>query len=890
MNLRVKLMLLGLSLCLGSLAAAEDPNPYPWFQEPPPEYYGSVYDWKSTQRFIVSDKDGKTMDALLVESLDLLRLVVDDRLQTEENRYLAARLYVSTLGSYGSGAAAQDICQRFQARPDDYLYAATCVWYLGPYAEHKIQAIEALAEQAFAHMPTKQTAHQIYTILADWLNNSGRVHGAIRQYKKAFEAVPPGDELALTYAKENLAIVYANPLLGEKLRRLSVATYADLIKSLESIPDSVVRRQNIGHVSFNKGIAELFLFNNYREAIEDFKRSLGQEYIDQDARVFIAYTYAQLGDAAQSRLYRQSVDFNKILTPSRRAFLQCYFDLAQVLLKESHSVESCLGLESPQTDVLLNLTQVLLGIKLSAADENRMWRRFYRFFEEHILPDLQNSVESVSTQAELEKERADNRLNALKLQNLSLYQYLSLSLAFLAVLLLCAVYLIIRSWKTSRQHSSAMQAEKQHLQHILDSIEEGIINIDADLRLLQQRSTHLTSIIGEGEWDGMDLDRLLQLFDLNGERRQLIASCLRASMGEDSLAWELNNPNLPHELPCRDQIIALFWEPVYKEGRLHKVLLVLRNVTLSRQLERDRESAIKAADQKLELAREILSGHPQAALSFLKQLPHYLAQMANLETQAQSKDTALRLAHTMKGTARTLGLSKLQALSHEYESAWESGDSSAIHECWEQLRTSAAAYEKSVQDIIDQTIKQAPKDLFELVSVHRQGTKRQLQSAGLTLAEIRVVEAVSIPEELQSDLQEILLHALSNAVDHGFVRPHARGVPVQAAAFDINLRQVGGILRFEIHDNGAGIDFHELQELARKRQWQPSPGQNLTDILFESGISTAHAVTQTSGRGVGLSSIRISAQRCGGSVRLEPRAEGGTTLSVEWPQFQQLAA
>ncbi len=138
--------------------------------------------------------------------------------------------------------------------------------------------------------------------------------------------------------------------------------------------------------------------------------------------------------------------------------------------------------------------------------------------------------------------------------------------------------------------------------------------------------------------------------------------------------------------------------------------------------------------------------------------------------------------------------------------------------------------------------------------------------------------------ELLRTTEKILVHALNNSVDHGFIWPHRRGVSVARPVLQIEARLHEGCMELKVRDNGAGLDLNRLQELARKYNFTPEPGRSVADVVFLDGSTTADKVSRTSGRGLGMAAIRSLCQEWKGEVHLEPNPEGrGAQLTVMFP-------
>ena len=140
-------------------------------------------------------------------------------------------------------------------------------------------------------------------------------------------------------------------------------------------------------------------------------------------------------------------------------------------------------------------------------------------------------------------------------------------------------------------------------------------------------------------------------------------------------------------------------------------------------------------------------------------------------------------------------------------------------------------------------------------------------------------------------LFEPLLHMVRNAIDHGVESPSGRassGKPPVATLLTKAMRQSDQVL-IQINDDGAGIDIARVREVAKTRgvateeQLNAMSEADVLDLIFAPGFSTATAVTQASGRGVGMDAARRTVERAGGRVSIATRAGAGTSVGITVP-------
>jgi two-component system chemotaxis sensor kinase CheA len=138
-------------------------------------------------------------------------------------------------------------------------------------------------------------------------------------------------------------------------------------------------------------------------------------------------------------------------------------------------------------------------------------------------------------------------------------------------------------------------------------------------------------------------------------------------------------------------------------------------------------------------------------------------------------------------------------------------------------------------------------------------------------------------------LVDPLMHVVRNAFDHAIESETERrvaGKPAQGTIF-IRASQRGNHVLIEVHDDGRGIDLAQVRAVAEERGLvEPDAqlsGRETLDLVFEAGFSTLDAVTETSGRGVGMDVVRTNLAALGGMVELSTELGRGTCVSLTLP-------
>ena len=158
---------------------------------------------------------------------------------------------------------------------------------------------------------------------------------------------------------------------------------------------------------------------------------------------------------------------------------------------------------------------------------------------------------------------------------------------------------------------------------------------------------------------------------------------------------------------------------------------------------------------------------------------------------------------------------------------------------------------------------------------------RLMIEGATTEADKSIVEAIAEP----------LLHVLRNSLDHGVESEAERAAAGKPAVATIRLRAAreGDRVVIEVEDDGRGIDVARVREVARTRgvrseaALQAMSDDDVVDLIFAPGFSTAPEVTDLSGRGVGMDVVRSTVERLGGQVSVASRPRHGTVVRLALP-------
>ncbi len=152
-------------------------------------------------------------------------------------------------------------------------------------------------------------------------------------------------------------------------------------------------------------------------------------------------------------------------------------------------------------------------------------------------------------------------------------------------------------------------------------------------------------------------------------------------------------------------------------------------------------------------------------------------------------------------------------------------------------------------------------------------------------------ESIPVDKDVLDKMNAPLNHLIRNAIDHGIESPEARVAAGKSETGNLCIaaRHWAGMLYVSISDDGKGIDIERIRAKAIDRHLvSPEIAAKLSDaelleFMFLPGFSTASAVTEISGRGVGLDVVQTMVQEVHGMVKVETEMGKGTSFNLQVP-------
>ena len=406
-----------------------------------------------------------------------------------------------------------------------------------------------------------------------------------------------------------------------------------------------------------------------------------------------------------------------------------------------------------------------------------------------------------------------------------------------------------------------------------------------------------------------------------------------AIVGEDEMMYDFNSHCLMTEMNIqmedgREKILELDWDPIINEDdEVDKLMVTVRDVTELKALEAEAEG------QKRELAiiGEILAVDAAKFADFVKTSEDFLAECRGLIEANDDKDldviaNLFRSMHTVKGNARTYGLSQVTDIVHEVESTYDdlrknedvvwnkeqlleelSGAEDIIGKyafvfreklgrdgeassgiSLDPVRVSAwldsineltkESLDENVKGVVSEAysmlLSMEAKPLDEVISDVIESANSLADQLGKGKPNIEIDNAgILVKSEAHSTLNNIFMHVFRNAMDHGIegIEERKEKGKNESGTISLDVSFDGDLANLAVRDDGRGIAISRIYKMAIEKgiyaESDPKPSASeIANLIFSSGFSTADEVTDVSGRGVGMDAVKGFLEREGGSI------------------------
>ena len=207
----------------------------------------------------------------------------------------------------------------------------------------------------------------------------------------------------------------------------------------------------------------------------------------------------------------------------------------------------------------------------------------------------------------------------------------------------------------------------------------------------------------------------------------------------------------------------------------------------------------------------------------------------------------------------------------------------------EQLRSGLAQLERNMRELQESVMRVRMLPISFVFSRFPRMVRDVSQRLGKQV-DLKVTgEQTELDKTVLEKIGDPLVHLVRNSVDHGIEMPDARVAAGKAPTGTVSLEAYhkGGNITIEVGDDGGGLNKDRILDKARSRGLVGA-NEALTDdqvyeLIFVAGFSTAEQTTDISGRGVGMDVVRRNIKELGGTIEVRSQAGNGSRFIITLP-------
>ncbi len=482
-----------------------------------------------------------------------------------------------------------------------------------------------------------------------------------------------------------------------------------------------------------------------------------------------------------------------------------------------------------------------------------------------------------------------------------------------------------------------VEEQTREIKSILQHIQQGILVVkQPHLLVTETHSLMAKALFQTNQIAGSNVIELLfNRSEVTSDVRNQVQSVLDNSLGEGALSFELNAHLLPRSIVTRlnneNRYFQIDWNPVLDlEGRVEKMLVTARDVTELKKLEQEAEEK----SRELQIIAEILEVSAKQFGIFMTSAQRFMTESirlikSNRKVDLQILKVLMINLHTVKGSARALGLKKLTPLIHDVEQVaasvfkmervWNYQEMLEFHhglmllldqydhlnqvklgrhgqdmlmissEFIEKMSQQLASIELEISAEIRLKVAPFRQHIEALTFVRSEEIFREVLSGASMLArdlqkECPVIvihdNGILLASHGQEMVRNAFVHIIRNSMDHGMETAEERRSlgkkPEGRIEVKVNINDDRLEIRYS--DDGRGLNLRAIRHLATERglieRGQKMSLEDIAYLIFEPGFSTCETVNDISGRGVGMSAVKEYIEKENGTIAIRLFTDG----------------
>lgn len=460
--------------------------------------------------------------------------------------------------------------------------------------------------------------------------------------------------------------------------------------------------------------------------------------------------------------------------------------------------------------------------------------------------------------------------------------------------------------KIVAQRTLEVDQRNNDMRRILNSVRQGFCTISPEGLISEERSAAVDALLGKISDNETIIDVLRRHDEETAEWYELGLEDVFA----DIMPLQITLDQLPKRILANGKTISIASRPIHEDDKLIGLALVLTDISAEVEREKLEEDSREMVCIVEQCARDRIG-----FLTFFQECNNLIGAMSNPD--ASDLTVLKRNLHTLKGNSAIYGIVRLSRACHELEDFLAENKTMPDDKLWQKLfktwdvarenmltvigepSFSIEIPESEITGLLNDILEDKPRDVVALqvaswkleptsLSLRRVAdqVKNLAQRMGKGNVEVKMLDnKLRLDSSKWSEFWSSFVHVVRNAVDHGLEPTEARIDSGKPANGQIVLQTQITNKQFEISisDDGRGIDWDKVTEVAYAKGLPAETHSDLVEALFTDGLSTSDSVTETSGRGVGMSAVKQAADQLGGTIGVNSELGRGTTFKFRFP-------
>lgn len=478
-----------------------------------------------------------------------------------------------------------------------------------------------------------------------------------------------------------------------------------------------------------------------------------------------------------------------------------------------------------------------------------------------------------------------------------------------------------------RKSNEALEESKKEIDDIMENVSQGLMTIYPDGSISPEYSHRVVEI-----FDRTDLGntKFYSIFKRDQTLTKRVGDYIEQMFTNQFMSdkiFEATNPlrqnfyvpdALPDDAPPR--VLEFGFSRIFKtdEGgektkEIQKLMVVIDDRTdeyaLKKELEKKAEeqsSRVEKLYQILQLQPSVFSGFISESSEILDGVNTSLGQLGTDRDQNQKLlQRCFREVHTLKGNARALNLDSIGKTAHELEDVFadlreepEKMDAerkervlSAVASLKNEIHDGNALFEKILN--MQHALKSHSNDLMGEFEERLKNIVEREKKSSSKLIEFKLQNDLKrpLPGPAMVKLRNPLSHLIRNSFNHGIESPEERSEIGKDPTGTILLRisESDGFIDILLEDDGRGLDTDRIREKAiemgaiKPEELADLPEKDVHRLIFTSGLSTAHELSESAGRGVGMDAVKEDLKNLGAKIFLGSKKDKYTRFVIRIP-------